>query len=52
MAGTSVFGWCIDSLHRKCIVEISGLKCSCNCHGMVDTDKLEPELAQDVENEE
>jgi hypothetical protein len=36
MSGTGLFGWCIDRFHVKCIAEISGLKCSCECHAAVE----------------
>lgn len=31
--GTTKFGWCLDGNDKKCIVvNVSGRKCSCECH--------------------
>lgn len=39
--GSAKFGWCLNSLHRQCIVTSAyGLECPCECedHGV---DKVE-----------
>jgi hypothetical protein len=28
-----MFGWCSTKQHKDCVIEFTGHKCSCDCHG-------------------
>jgi hypothetical protein len=28
-----MFGWCSTKQHKDCVIEFTGHKCSCECHG-------------------
>lgn len=28
-----VFGWCSTKQHEDCVIEFTGHKCKCECHG-------------------
>jgi hypothetical protein len=39
----SMFGWCSTGQHQLCIIEFTGHRCSCECHGKVTNEKLDSE---------